>query len=169
VIRAAAALAVLAVTAPAAEGALRFERQNGKAVAMPGPPAVWCGAWDTEVAEPALHVAVPPGSRNFWHLSVVRRDLSGGGRFGFPNDFVFDRPKGALVFAVDGLNELSSAEEEAAGRMYFERVSCRPGARIAFRIRATLGSEVSGPTLRVAGRFRGRVAGSPPAWASSAS
>ena len=40
----------------------------------------------------------------------------------FPHSFVFDEPTGAELFAVDRENELSSAEEEARGRITFGAV-----------------------------------------------
>jgi hypothetical protein len=65
-----------------------------------------------------------------------------------------------LLFAVDrGENEVSSAEEEASGRIVFERAGCLPRPHVTFRVQATLGSEYfDGEPVRVRGRMtiRGR-------------
>ena len=152
-IRAAAALAVLAAAAPA-QGALRFEREDGSR--MPGGrPIVWCGPWADDVATPTLHV----GSSR-WHLGAVRRDLVRGRAFTFPHSFVFDRPTQAELFIADRAteNELSTEGEDSSGRVFFRRISCRPGRVVAFSIDATVDSEFGdGETMRVRGVFRGRV------------
>ena len=56
----------------------------------------------------------------------------------FPHSFVFDKPTGAEIFAVDRENELSSAEEEASGRITFGTVRC--GRRLAVRFRVERGA-----------------------------
>ncbi len=88
---------------------------------------------------------------------MVRADLRRGRAFRFPHSFLWDHPSGALIFAVDRRNEASTAEEEASGRLFFDRISCRPGRDVSFRVDAALGSEVSGPRILVSGTFRGRV------------
>jgi hypothetical protein len=160
--RAALAAGVLAAVllSPQAAGAkLVFERENGTAIRSSATPIVWCGPWSPEVTTPALHVAVPRrGKRFFWSLSAVRRDLVRGKAFTFPHSFTFDEPSDALLFAVDGENELSTAEEESRGRVFYRRISCRPGALVSFRIDARLGSELFAfATISVSGTFRGRV------------
>ena len=101
---------LLAVGGSAAEAGLVFKRADGSAIRFAGTPRVWCGPWETDVARPSVHVAV--GSvKHRWHLSAVRRDLTIGRRIRFPNDFVWNRPRGALLFVADGANEASTAEE----------------------------------------------------------
>ncbi|MFL5846698.1 MAG: hypothetical protein ACJ762_18605 [Solirubrobacteraceae bacterium] len=144
-------LAAALVCAPAAEAELTFERANGETTAT-GSPRVWCGPWSADVATPALHV----GTRS-WHLGVVRADLRRGHAFTFPHSFVFDHPTGAELFLADGRNELSTAGDDAGGRLFFRRVSCRPGRRLVFEADVILDSEVAGPSVRMHGTFRGRV------------
>jgi hypothetical protein len=126
-------------------------------------PHVWCGPWSSELATPALQVGLRPRSKGFfWSLSAVRRDLLRGQAFSFPHSFVFDHPSDALLFVLDGTNEAATATGESRGRLFFTRISCRPGAIVSFRIDATVGSELSdGEPVAVSGRFRGRVGSQP--------
>ena len=152
---------LLAVGGSAAEAGLVFKRADGSAIRFAGTPRVWCGPWETDVARPSVHVAV--GSvKHRWHLSAVRRDLTIGRRIRFPNDFVWNRPRGALLFVADGANEASTAEEESSGSMEFSRLTCRRGGVVAFSIQGSLGSEYSdGESVRVSGTYRGRVSARP--------
>ncbi len=152
---------LLAVGGSAAEAGLVFKRADGSAIRFTGTPRVWCGPWETDVAHPSVHVAV--GSvKHRWHLSAVRRDLTIGRRIGFPNDFVWNRPRGALLFVADGANEASTAEEESSGSMEFSRLTCRRGGVVALSIQGRVGSEYSdGESVRVSGTYRGRVSARP--------
>lgn len=152
-------VAALLLAAAPAQAKLTFERQDGTVIRSSAQPRVWCGAWSSDVDVPALHVGLLRRSGGFfWHLGVVRRDLRKGRAFTFPHSFLGDKPTGAQLFAADGRNELSTAEEESSGRLFFPRISCRPGHAVSFRIDATLGSELHDlPTISVSGRFRGRV------------
>ena len=158
-----AVLLGLLAAVPVAQAKLRFTRDDGSVIAFTAKPRVWCGPWDTEVKRPSLHVAVR-GRRRHWDLSAVRRDVKLGRRMKFPNEFVFNKPRGAELFPADAPNEASTNEEEASGSMTFTRASCRHGAVVAFTIDAVLGSELSdlGP-INVTGSFRGHVASAPPA------
>jgi hypothetical protein len=151
VIRGAVALAVLAAAAPA-HGALRFEREDGTRIPT-GKPIVWCGPWADDVATPALHIGTAR-----WHLGAVRRDLVRGRAFTFPHSFVFDRPTKAELFVADGDNEASTEGEDSSGRVFYRRISCRPGRIVEFSIDAVVDSEFSdGDPITVSGVFRGRV------------
>lgn len=149
--RLAVAVAVLA-SAPAAQAKLVFEREDGT-VLPTGKPLVWCGPWAQDVATPTLHVGTPT-----WHLGAVRRDLLRGRAFTFPHSFVFDEPSNAELFVADPPNEAATDTERSRGRLFFTRISCRPGAPVEFRIDARVGSEFrDGDPITVSGRFRGRV------------
>jgi hypothetical protein len=151
----------LLAAAPAASAAgitvddrLVFTRPDGTEVAYPGAVRVWCGPWEPDVAVPAIHVQVGARGKPYWRLSAVVADVNRRRVVTLPHEFVFDKPTGALLFAVDGTNELSSAEEEASGRIVFRRARCGRHLRIRFRVRATLGSEFSdGQPLHVRGTF----------------
>lgn len=147
------AVVVLAGAPAAAEAKLVFEREDGTVIRSAA-PRVWCGPWDEEVATPTLHV----GTRS-WHLGAVRRDLLRGKAFTFPHSFVFDEPSGAELFVAAPPDiEASTDTERSRGRLFFTRISCRPGAIVAFRIDAVVGSEFGdGEPVTVRGRFRGRV------------
>lgn len=152
--RGVAIAAVVLLAAPAAEAKLRFEREDGTRLPA-GAPKVWCGGWDQEVATPTLHV----GTRS-WHLGAVRRDLLNGRAFTFPHSFVFDEPSNAELFIGDRAtgNELSTEGEDSSGRVFFRRISCRPGHVVEFSIDAVVDSEFGdGDTMSVTGVFRGRV------------
>jgi hypothetical protein len=134
-------------------------RPDGSAVAFAPQVRVWCGRWEEDVPRRTLHVHI--GSRRappFWQLSAVVADVRRRPVVRLPHSFVWNRPTGALMFATDGDNELSSAVEEASGRITFDRVRC--GRRLAarFRVRAVLGSEFfDGEPVTVRGGFRARA------------
>ena len=156
---AAVALAAAAVQPAAAEAitvdnGVRFTRPDGSAVTYPSRVRVWCGPWEPDVAVPAIHVQVGARGTPYWRLSAVVADVNRRRVVRLPHSFVFDKPTGALLFAVDGTNELSSAEEEASGRIVFRKARCGRHLRIRFRVRATLGSEFfDGQPLHVRGTF----------------
>jgi hypothetical protein len=154
-----ALLLVLASAAPAGAITVRNDltvtRPDGTEVAYAPRVRVFCGAWEPGVPERAIHVVVGRrASGPYWKLSGVLADVAGGRVVPLPNAFNFDAPSGALLFATDGDNELSSAEEEARGRITFDHARCGPDLRVRVRIRATLGSELSDlPRMRVRGTF----------------
>jgi len=151
-------VAVLALGASPAAARLRFTRADGSAIRFHARPHVWCGSWEPDVPTPTLHVDLLGRMRGS-QLSVVRRDLQRGRRrFTFPNEFVWDRPRGALLFVSDRPNKASTEDEDGSGALRVTRATCRLGGVVAFRINATLDSEFfDGPPIRVTGTFRGRV------------
>jgi hypothetical protein len=137
---------------------LVFSRPDGSVVSFPPAIRVWCGKWDADVPTKAIHVEVVPSqpSDDFWWLSAVVADVKRQPRVHFPDTFVWNKPVGAQMFAVDGDNELSSAEEESQGRIVFQHVHCGNRAKIRFWIKAKLGSEFfNGQRLTVRGSFWG--------------
>jgi hypothetical protein len=141
---------------PRVDGQLTFTRPDGTRLAFDDGIRIRCGPWEPGVPVRSIHVTV--GSRasgSFWFLSAVLADVRRPTVVRLPNSFTFDEPEGALLFAVDrGENELSSAEEEASGRIVFERAGCRPKPHVRLRVDATLGSEFSdGEPVRVRGRI----------------
>ena len=138
---------------------LVFSRPDGSRVAFKPDVAVWCGPWEPpEIATPAVHVYVgKPGRRGHWELSSVVADVRRRPVVRLPHDFVFDEPVGAVLFATHDGDEVSSAEEEARGRITFRRVRCDDRIVLDFRVHATLGSEFfDGDRWKVRGRFRAR-------------
>jgi hypothetical protein len=100
---------------------------------------------------------------SYFTLEGVLRDIAPKGKVRFPHTAVFGHPSGAGMFvfdrdepqALDG-NELSTAQEEARGKIVFRKASCRPRPRVAFTIDARLGSEIFGlPNLKVEGSLHG--------------
>jgi hypothetical protein len=159
VLAVAVALAALAGAAPAGaitiDNRLVFLRPDGTEARFGGPVRVWCGPWERDVPVRSIHVRVGLRAGRAWHLSAVLADVRRDPVVRLPHAFIWDRPTGALLFAADGTNELSSAEEEASGRLTFRRARCGPRLRIRVRVDATLGSEFSdGEPLRVRGLFR---------------
>jgi len=166
-VRRAAALLAVATTAaalsapPAAHGAgvhvrdrLVFTHQDGTRASFPREVRVWCGPWEPDVRVRSIHVLVGRGPAS-WLMTAVLADVRRDPVVRFPNDFVFDAPRGALLFVAAGGNEASSAEEEASGTLHFRRARCGAHPRVAFTVDATLGSEFSdGGTVRVRGSFR---------------
>jgi hypothetical protein len=98
-------------------------------------------------------VRVGAGLAPRWDLHAVVADVKRRPVVKLPNTFVFDHPKGALLFATDRHNELNSDTEESTGSIRFQRVGCGRRLRIAFRIDARIGSELSGEPLHVSGSF----------------
>lgn len=153
--------ASLAPGASAAEAPLVFERPDGSEIRFNGAPRVWCGPWDETVARRSVHVSLRNAKRG-WELSAVRRDIEVGRPIGFPNEFVYTRPRRAQLFVFDGPIEASSAEEESSGSMVFSRLSCKLGGVVEFSIDAVLGSELfGGKPVRVSGTYRGHVSKQP--------
>jgi len=162
--RLAIALLVLAgVGAPAASAGLRIAndvavtRSDGTRVAVKPTIRVWCGPWEPDVRVPSIHVRVGSRSRA-WTLSAVVADVRRRPVVRFPHSFVFDKPTGAQLFAADGRNEASSAEEEAGGRMTFSRARCgRTSLDLRFTVDAVMGSELSdGTPIAIRGTFSAR-------------
>ena len=135
--------------------AVAVTRADGSAVPLAQRVRVWCGRWERDVPRRTLHVRVGAPTGPFWRLSAVVADVRRRPVVRFPHSFVFDEPTGAQLFAVDGGDELSSAEEESSGRITFGRVRCGPRLAVRLRVRAVLGSEFSdGGTLALRGTFR---------------
>jgi hypothetical protein len=158
VLAVAVALAALAGAAPAGaitiDNELVFTRPDGTEVPYAGPVRVWCGPWESDVPVRSIHVQVGPRGRQAWHLSAVLADVRRDPVVRLPHFFIWDRPSEAMLFAGDGTNELSTAEEEASGKLTFRRARCGPRLRIRVRVDATLGSEFSdGEPMRVRGSF----------------
>jgi hypothetical protein len=162
--RLAAILLALGVTLPAdaalaapelrVRDRLVFAQLDGTPVPFRPDVRVWCGPWASDVRVPSIHVVVGARRAPRWELHAVVADVKRRPVVRLPNSFVFDRPKGAQIFATDGRNELNSDTEESRGRIRFTRVSCGRRLRLAFRIDARLGSELSDlPPLTVRGSF----------------
>ena len=133
---------------------LSFTRPDGSAVPFAHTVRVACGPWERGVPTRTLHIRVGTAAGPFWALRAVVADVRRRPVVQFPNAFVWNRPKGADLFALDGANELSSGVERASGRITFQRVRCGRGLAVRFRVRAVLGSEfVDGESVTVRGRF----------------
>jgi hypothetical protein len=142
-----AALAAAALRPDAAaagltvESTVAFTRPDGSAVPLAQRVHVSCGRWERDV--PVRSVRIRAGARGgpLWQLRAVVADVRRRPVVRFPHDFVWDRPSGAQLFAVDGENELSSAEEEASGTITFRKVRCGRRLDVRFDIDGVLGSE----------------------------
>ena len=130
-------------------------RADGTAVLVAPDLRVWCGRWERDVPRRTLHIRVGVAGSPVWQLDAVVADVRRRPVVRFPHSFVWNKPTGARLFAVDGDNEASSAEEEASGRISFGRVRCGRRLAVRFRVRATLGSELfDGDSLTLRGSFR---------------
>lgn len=155
------ALLCLLTCASVAEAQLVFKRPSGSAIHFNGQPRAWCGPWAEDVARPSFHVGLRSARRG-WELSAVRRDVQIGRSIEFPNDFVWNKPHGAQLFAFDAPIEASTAEEESSGSMVFSHLSCRLGSVVEFSVEAVLGSELfEGTPVQVSGTYRGHVSRGP--------
>jgi hypothetical protein len=134
---------------------LSFTRPDGSAVPIAHTVRVACGPWEPGVPTRTLHIRAGTAAGPFWALRTVVADVRRRPVVRFPNAFVWNRPKGADLFALDGANELSSGVERASGRITFQRVRCGRRLAVRFRVRAVLGSEfIDGDPVTVRGRFR---------------
>ena len=135
--------------------AVEVTRMDGSAVQVAQKLRVWCGRWEPDVPARTLHIRAGARSGPFWELNAVVADVRRHPVVRFPHSFVFDKPTGAELFAVDRENELSSAEEEASGRITFGAVRCGRRLAVRFRVDAVLGSEFfGGETVTMRGSFR---------------
>ena len=169
-VRRLAVVAVLAFTAlGAAPSVASMKVRNRLTITQPdgtrvgfGPEIrVWCGPFEPGVPVRSIHVRVggpPKLERPRWELSAVVKDVRRRPKVRWPHSFNFDEPTGALLFAYDGHNEVSTAEEEGSGTIRFGRVRCGRRMRVSFRIQGRLGSEFSDfPALTVNGSFTASV------------
>ena len=160
--------ALAAGASAAAPSSLTFRRADGSAIAFTGKTYVWCGRWEPDVAEPAVHaLLVPPRRRrsSYWLLSGVLRDVRKQPRVGFPIGFAWNKPRGGQLFVYDARtkNEASSETEEARGTIVFSKLTCAKGSAVQIDVSGVLGSEFSdGKPVRVSGTFRGVVGRPPP-------
>lgn len=158
-------LAACLVAPSVAAGSLTFSRADGSPIDFAGRARAWCGRWSPEVGRRSVHVELLSGRRARWEMRGVLSDLHSHPRVRFPDDFVFDHPRGALLFvAAPGGIEASSAEEESSGSISFSHLGCRRGGVLEFTVQATLGSELfEGETVSVSGTYRGRIGAAPAA------
>jgi hypothetical protein len=151
------------LTAPASASAdltvdnrVAFTRPDGSEVAFPPKLRVWCGRWERDVPVRALHVRIG-GRHGLWELRAVVADVRRDPVVHLPHFFVWNRPSEAHLFATDLDNELSTAEEEASGRITFRRVRCGRRLAVRFRVDGVLGSEFfEGDEWTVRGSFSAR-------------
>ncbi len=131
-------------------------RADGTRVAVKPTIRAWCGPWSSEVRKPSVHVRA--GTRSgLWTLSAVVADVRRRPMVRFPHSFVFDKPTRALLFAADGRNEASTAEEESRGQITFTRVRCGKRLDLRFRVDAVMGGEFSdGTPVAIRGTFSAR-------------
>jgi hypothetical protein len=158
-----AAVAALVAPTPASaeltvRNAITFTRPDGSAVAFPHNVRVRCGRWERRVRGRTLHGRVGARSKGpFWQLRALVGDVRRDPVVELPNSFVWNQPEGADLFVVDGENELSSAVEEATGRIVVDRVRCGRRLAVRFHVQGALGSEFSdGDPLAMRGSFSAR-------------
>ena len=130
-------------------------RADGSAVQLAQNLRVWCGRWERDVPRRTLHISAGARRGPFWRLDAVVADVRRRPVVHFPHSFVWNKPTGAQLFAVDGHNEVSSSEEEASGQISFGKVRCGQRLAVRFRVRAVLGSEFfDGDALTMRGSFQ---------------
>jgi hypothetical protein len=154
------AAGLLAEVSPADAAGLRvrdrlvFTNPDGTHPAFRPEVQVRCGRWDPQVPARSINVWVGDRPEAHWELHAVVADVQRHRVVRLPNSFVFDHPRGALLFATDRGNEVNSDTEESTGRIRFGRVRCGRHLRISFRVTGSLGSELSdGDTVAVRGSF----------------
>jgi hypothetical protein len=151
---------------------LMFTRADGSTIEFPRGASAWCGPWDEDVSTPALHVgtvARPLGEASFWFVRALPADAEPGRRLRFPLEYVWNRPRGAVIFVLDledpraPKNEASTQTERSSGWVEFDAAGCRMGDEVAFTVDATVGSEfVDGEPIEVEGTLRLKVGERPP-------
>ena len=109
--------------------AVEITRMDGTAVQVAQNLRVWCGRWDRDVPARSLHIRAGARSGPFWQLDAVVADVRRDPVVRFPHSFVFDKPTGAELFAVDRENELSSCGGGGERPHHLRRGPLRPPAR----------------------------------------
>ncbi len=147
---------------------LTFTRPNGTQVGFNSRTFVWCGQWEgDEIPANTLNILVGYDSKDpenyaYWNLRAVVSDVEIGEEIKFPNDYVWDQPKGILLFVYDPPNELSNDQEESNGGIVFQKLQCGFSGEVQFTINAMLGSEYhGGDSMRVSGDFYAPYTGPP--------
>lgn len=144
---------------------LVFERADGSRIQFAGRPQVWCGAWEEgTVGTQTLHIRLgssPSGPG--WQLRAVIPEVQTGRPLTFPNEFIWNDPRGVDLFVLDEPNELSTQATDSSGSITFERLDCSSSTGgVAFEIDAVVGSELGGgPPVSVRGSFRSPITGRP--------
>jgi hypothetical protein len=152
-----------------AAGDLVFTREDGSTFSF-SHARVSCGKSRNGGKRKAIFIDSIPSpyggkgtKKSYFFVEGVLRDVSPSSTVNFPHSATFGHPSGAEIFvfdrkepaASDG-NELSSDQEEASGKIVFQKARCRPRPRVAFTIKASLGSEIFGlPELKADGSFQG--------------
>ena len=97
-----------------------------------------------------------------WKLQAVIGDVKIGEKITFPNTFVWNQPKGVLIFVNDPPNQLSTQGEESRGGIVFQKLVSGTKGEVEFSIDAVIGSEFEGgDSLKVSGTFYTPVTGAP--------
>jgi hypothetical protein len=145
---------------------LVFRTVDGRVVEMPQEVHVWCGSWDPGGIGGSRAVRVYAGRvengerrRPLWTLDASIEGTPVGTPIRLPRGVDAPRPRGVRLYAawLPG-HENASGFDRADGELTIEALSCEPGARLAFSVDATLGSEFSdGELLTVVGRFEATV------------
>jgi hypothetical protein len=131
---------------------LVFERTDGSRVDFAPDVSVKVMPWESDVPVETLHIRGRGPGMSYWSLRAVIKDVQSGERIDFPNNFIWNEPKGADLFVFDAPNELSSSEEESRGRIVFDRIDLDGSVEVQFSIDAVLGSEYhDGDSLKVYG------------------
>jgi len=155
-IYAAAFAAAQGGAAPAS--ALRFVWADGSSLDMPGKTYVWCGRWDDGTNIRTLRIQQgSPLSPPWWFLEVRVTLGNRGHTIPFPT--LVGRTGTMFVAYPRRQLEVSADSERSRGAVtILENVSCRPGSRVRFGVRARLASEeAGGPSIDVRGTFVGSV------------
>ena len=96
----------------------------------------------------------------FVYFSGIVSEIEGGQTFTFPNDSSMSSDKEPMILFVadsegaSGGNEVSTSQAGAAGTVRVVQASCDPTPTLHLEVDTDLGSEVSQPTLHIAGELR---------------
>ena len=150
------------------QGMLVFTRADNSRLSFAKGAAVsvWCAPWEEGVvATPSLQILFgQKADEPHWWLHAAVADVTIGQALAFPNNFVWDQPKGVDIFVGDpvGPNELSTQAGGSGGSITFQQLDCGNGGGVEFTIDAVIGSEFgNGPSIGVSGDFRAPVGGPP--------
>ncbi len=153
---------------PAVQNELVFTRADQSIISFASGASlyVWCGPWEEGlILAPSLHVVLygPAPEDHAWRLEAVLADVRLGQPLTFPNEFIWDHPKGVQLFVHDHPNEATTNLGNAAGSITFEQLRCGSDGFVQFSVDATLASEYSdGTPIRMKGRFRAPIGQPPP-------
>jgi hypothetical protein len=143
------------------ESSIVLTREDQSEVLVGAAQTICCGNWEPGAIQ-RLTVKVffydPGNAAASWKLFLLLDDVTAGETYSFPTASS-NVPEHLFLFVNDVTrsNELASDVQESFGTVRVDVIECGPPLRLDVTVDVTLGSEVSLPSVRAAGRLRATV------------